>query len=327
MCIPLIGFLILLSGCAHSPNEIIAVGWVWPLPQASQHSPEFTARIKAMTSFSQASKTYSWASQIQTARGASSVPENIEDALLSDLVGKAQAREAARRHLAKQIAALPIENTSNQTSPVPNQLGDPGGLREEQTQLLNRWISEAKVQNERKTKEGRWEVKVGLPLIHIAQLLQGESVPKSLQSQEGKPSNPYTGPMHSKQSNQNSFDLNTRKRLQKFRSKLPPLALMEISEAANHNTKNTQNSSRERTVARAKKRASQWIWQSIRSRPFDQETTLEEVMRFNVPFRNQAKKQLEGLPVKNVLWDSLGRCRVTVVFDWKDLKKEYEKTN
>jgi hypothetical protein len=73
---------------------------------------------------------------------------------------------------------------------------------------------------------------------------------------------------------------------------------------------------------RAAALARQWLWQELRTRRTgEQGPLLGELAALLPDIRREIRARIEAAPVRSVYWDSLGRCRVTVTFDWREFLK------
>lgn len=177
------GALVGASGCAGRGVTLTAVGWAWPLPPPEQRSADFAARARSVADMDRLKRAMAWAGEELTGRGSAVVPRDVDDPVIGSLLRQVQAREAARRHLAERIAALPMPNASGLRGPT-QRLGDPGRVSADQAARVNELILAAPVAQEREVAGGRLEVTIGLKLENVARVLLGEPVAEE-KSREG----------------------------------------------------------------------------------------------------------------------------------------------
>ncbi len=346
-----------LAGCAGASKEIVSTGWAWPLPPPSQRSDEFAERARAVADSTRLREAYPWADQQATGRGSASLDPTLEDPVIADLVRRAQAREAARRHLAERVAALPMIPAGTRPSGPTPRLGDPGRLRPEIAARLSALIARAPVQREAPTPDNRFEVVVSLPLSDVARILLGEDpveVSIATIEEEEETTGIFPGPSRESPSRSAAAQLPKPDSSPPAavspitRSGLPPVGdfeflaavAFESSEPPRLGDINPVNSpdsaspdprssvasrsfgispeARYEAERRAAALARQWLWQELRTRRTDEKGPLLGELAALLPdIRRDIRARIEAAPVRSVYWDSLGRCRVTVTFDWK----------
>jgi len=345
--------LFLLAGCGARHETMTSIGWAWPLPPVSQRSPAFTERAKAAADLERLKRAMPWAGETLVGRGSATVPRETDDPVRAALLRRAQAREAARRHLAERLAVLSMPNTGTVQGPTPR-LGDPGRVTVEQSGRINDLVAHARVVKEGEAVGGRWEVHVALPLANVARVLLNEpivdqeppptvAVARSADEPSTGTATVADGPSSPEVEVPGAPPSAPGPRQGLVRDSLPPVGEEEYVAAARFDASATPSPPSEpapesdtgawdpRTATpetrveaeqRAERLARLWLGAAVGRRKLEDGEALARQATALASVRQLVQQAIQQAPVRSVVWDDLGRCRVTVALDWAALEKQ-----
>ncbi len=356
-----LAILQMLAACATARREVLsASGWAWPLPPPSMRSPEFLERMRAEAERARVLRAIPWADQEAIGRGSARAgdPAAMGSAALAEALSRVQAREAARRQLAEGIAALPLPSRAGAAGPAPR-LGDPGALPPGAIAQLNDWIASVPIRREAKSSDGQAIAEVTLPLLNVARLALGESVPAGAEASSAKQKeiSPAENAANMEKAANAANSPNAAqvskaggKWAKRSASALPPPDAEEWMAAAKAIDSESSASSsspaaadktpaansdsvaaawaagqlppeaRNDALRRAEAMARRNLLEEIRQRPIGRPgQTLGLAMDSMSDVRRLVNGRVETAPVRSQSWDSLGRCRVIVTLDWTSL--------
>jgi len=73
---------------------------------------------------------------------------------------------------------------------------------------------------------------------------------------------------------------------------------------------------------RAELLARHWLWEKASHQPLADGTPAGRAASVLTSVRRVLQQRIASAPVRSVVWDDLGRCRVTVTLDWDELMDE-----
>lgn len=331
-----IAFLALLAplaGCARRAPTLQATGWAYALPPPGRRDPAAAARVRDEADRTRIAKIAPWAAETLEGRGtATASPEETGgDAALAELLARARAREAARRHLAERVAALPAPRRApgGALAAPPPLLGDPGALAPEAAARLSDWIARAGVTGERHRADGRYEAAVALPLLEVARLALGEPAaaapapPPARESRAPAPVSP---------------------RGAAARSFLPPVSGEEFLAAATAAAPEQADSAawptpqaRAEARRRAETHARAWLLEAVRRRSIHippprgrrgaksheaEREPIDRLMALLPEARRIVMDRVQTAPIAAAGEDALGRQYVTLKIDFRALEAD-----
>lgn len=311
-----------LGGCGPSSRTITAIGWAWPLPPPSLRTPEFARQAREAAELARLRAVLPWAGdEAQGRGGAAPLDSSIEDPVTADLLARVQAREAARRHLAERIAALPAPLMQTAGAGPTPRLGDPGVLSPDHAARLSHWIATAPIVSEQRSPtDGRREATAGLSLRPVARLVLGEPLDGT---EPGAA--PLTGTVPPIATPPSAPPTTAVSASARRRSALPPLRPEDYSEQATRLAGDSDSvaiteafaaEARLEAQRRALRLARAWLAEDILDRRIDERIRVRDFAAATPANAEWVRRTLEQRPARAVVWDSLGRCRVVVDLDW-----------
>lgn len=319
------------SGCSHSSDGTVeALGWAFPLPTAEEQSPRWREQAARAADRARLRERAPWVDRTLSGVGSSNRPEGVTELSTQKFLMRVQAREAARRSLADQLAMLPMPSgtgseegggaggpgavkPAGRSGSSGRRVGDAGVLTPSQTTTLSDWVTTAPVLSERLSSDGRMEVRIALPLENVARLLLDEPLRESGAVAPGAAPGTTTATVPREKRGQ--------------RRSLAPLPEQELLQKPGATGgSSAETGGRDETLRRATAHARRFLWERVKDRKlFEEEEeknnmTLMEAARTSAESARLVDTAFSTAPVESVSWTDDGRCIVKVSLDWESLR-------